>query len=166
MTTEKATEKTSALITAYFAADHDRLDSLFAEFMRLKGTDFPAAKGFFKDFLRGLKRHIVWEEDVLFPIFEERSGMKDEGPTAIMRQEHRLIGAALEALHDKVRRADAACEKEARQLTDTLLHHNFKEERVLYPTLDQMIRPEEAAGIFHDMEAIPQERFMTCCGSH
>ncbi len=160
------TETSTAPVTHYFAADHDRLDLLFAEFMRLKSADFPMAKIFFKDFLRGLKRHIVWEEDVLFPLFDAKSGTTGEGPTFVMRQEHRLIGAALEALHERVRHADAGCDAEARALTDLLTHHNFKEERVLYPTLDRLIEPEEAANLFHDMESIPQERYMTCCGTH
>ncbi len=160
------TQKTTQFIMNYFAADHDRLDALFQEFMRLKREDFPRAKSYFKDFLRGLKRHIVWEEDVLFPLFEKKTGMTAAGPTFVMRQEHRLIGAALEALHGKVRLADPDCDTEAGSLLDLLGQHNAKEETVLYPAIDQLTRPEEAAAIFHEMENIPAERYNTCCGAH
>jgi iron-sulfur cluster repair protein YtfE (RIC family) len=159
-------QKTTQFIMNYFAADHDRLDTLFMEFARLKRRDFPKAKEYFKDFLRGLKRHIVWEEDVLFPLFENKTGMRNSGPTAVMRQEHRLIGAALEELHGKVRLADPDCDAEADKLLDLLGQHNAKEETVLYPTLDQLIRSEEAAAAFHEMENIPAERYNTCCGAH
>jgi hemerythrin superfamily protein len=50
------------LITAYFEADHDRLDSLFRHFQLHKRSDMEKAKSYFKVFLQGLKRHIVWEE--------------------------------------------------------------------------------------------------------
>ncbi len=94
-------------ITAYFAADHDRLDALFTEFQTLKRRDPSTAKEKFKGFLKGLTRHIVWEEDVLFPIFERQTGMgSDSGPTAVMRMEHRQIKGHLDAIHDKVRVGD------------------------------------------------------------
>lgn len=160
------TQKASQLIMNYFAADHDRLDSFFWGFMRLKRQDFPMAKSYFKDFLRGLKRHIVWEEDVLFPLFENKSGISGSGPTAVMREEHRAIGAALEQLHAKVRTANPDCEAEAERLSGLLGDHNAKEENVLYPMLDRLISSEEAAAAFHAMESIPEDRFNTCCGSH
>lgn len=150
----------------FFAADHDRLDALFQEFLRLKRRDFPTAKLYFKDFLRGLKRHIVWEEDVLFPWFENKTGIADSGPTHVMRQEHRSIGAALEALHGKVRLADWECDPEADKLMNLLGQHNAKEETVLYPALDQLTGSEEVAAMFHVMENIPAERYNTCCGAH
>lgn len=154
------------LIMSFFAADHDRLDVLFSEFMRLKHEDFPGAKLYFKDFLRGLKRHIVWEEDVLFPLFENKTGNIGSGPTFVMRQEHRLIGEALERLHGKVRLADADCDTQAGELKALLGEHNSKEENILYPMLDRLIQPEEAAAAFHAMENIPAERYNTCCGAH
>lgn len=160
------TQKSTQYVMNYFAADHDRLDALFMEFMRLKSEDFPRAKTYFKDFLKGLKRHIVWEEEVLFPLFEDKAGMKTAGPTFVMRQEHQLIGAALEALHGKVRLADPDCDAEAGSLLDLLGQHNAKEETVLYPAIDQWTRSEEAAAIFHQMESIPAERYNTCCGTH
>lgn len=159
-------QKEAQLVMNYFAADHDRLDVLFSEFMRLKREDFPKAKLYFKDFLRGLKRHIVWEEDVLFPLFESKTGMTGSGPTSVMRQEHRLIGEALEQLHGKVRSADPDCDAEAGQLTGLLGEHNSKEENVLYPMLDRLIQAQEAAAAFHAMENIPAERYNICCGAH
>jgi iron-sulfur cluster repair protein YtfE (RIC family) len=91
-------------VQASFAQDHDRLDQPLETYRRLKRVDFARAKQAFKEFKFGLQRHIIWEETVLFPLFEEKSGMHDRGPTAVMRAEHREIGQCLEALHDKVRR--------------------------------------------------------------
>lgn len=152
-------------VTAYFEADHDRLDSLLQQFIQKKRGDFKVAKPYFREFFKGLRRHIVWEEEVLFPFFEKASGMT-MGPTEVMRQEHRLIGSILDRIHDKVRQADPNSDAEEQELFAVLKPHNDKEENILYPAIDQFAGPEQVAGLFLQMEEIPQERFQTCCGSH
>ncbi len=59
-------------ISQFFEQDHDRLDELFKTFQQLKRSDFAKAKEAFKEFKFGLQRHIVWEEDQLFPLWEEK----------------------------------------------------------------------------------------------
>ena len=159
-----ATETKS--VREMFAADHDRLDSLFAEFQKLKRVDYAKAKENFKQFKFGLQRHIIWEEQVLFPAFESRTGMRDTGPTAVMRAEHRQIGERLEAIHDKVRGADPDSDREEQALLQLLSAHNQKEEMVLYPMLDRMLSPSELAAAFQTMEQIPETAYATCCGKH
>ncbi len=158
--------KTVNTIAQYFEADHSRLDSLFKQFQNKKKESMAEAKAYFKSFNNGLKRHIIWEEDVLFPAFEQKSGMKAGGPTFVMREEHRQIGAALERIHDKVRRADSSSEEDEQVLLGILAGHNQKEEQVLYPAIDKFLSEEEVAGAFLAMENIPAERYQTCCGGH
>ncbi|TKB86421.1 MAG: hypothetical protein E8D43_06170 [Nitrospira sp.] len=93
-------------ISVTFEQDHDRLDALFTTFQEQKRKDFAKAKEAFVAFKFGLQRHIVWEEDVLFPKWEENSGMAEGGPTQVMRTEHRMIGDCLEAIHQKVQAQD------------------------------------------------------------
>lgn len=69
-------------IANYFQEDHARLDALFKAFQELKRSDYAKAKESFKEFKFGLQRHIVWEEDLLFPLWEQHTGMSDDGPTA------------------------------------------------------------------------------------
>ena len=66
-------------ISEFFEQDHDRLDEFFKTFQQLKRSDFAKAKEAFKGFKLGLQRHIVWEEDLLFPLWEEKTGMPKEG---------------------------------------------------------------------------------------
>lgn len=153
-------------ITTYFGADHDRLDALFSEFQSLKRKDPPAAKEKFKAFLKGLTRHIVWEEEVLFPLFEDRTGMRDSGPTAVMRAEHRRIGAHLDAIHDKVRVADPESDADEKALLQILADHNMKEERILYPAIDGGLDAKALDSVQKAMDAVPAERFACCCHSH
>ena len=89
-------------ICEFYEQDHDRLDELFKTFQKMKRSDFAKAKEAFKEFKFGLQRHIVWEEDLLFPLWEKKTGMSEDGPTVVMRVEHRQIGQQLEAIHGKV----------------------------------------------------------------
>ncbi len=151
-------------VQASFAHDHDRLDELLATYRRLKRVDFVGAKQAFKEFTFGLQRHILWEETVLFPLFEGKTGMRDSGPTAVMRVEHREIGRRLEALHDKVRRRDVDSDREEESLLQALSAHNQKEENVLYPAIDRLSSKEDKAAAFKKMEELPEEAYRTCCG--
>ena len=153
-------------ISAYFEQDHDRLDALFQSFQTLKRHDVTKATEAFKEFKFGLQRHIVWEEDLLFPLWEEKTGMSEGGPTSVMRNEHRQIGVQLEAIHQKVIEQDPESDHEEQALLKLLGSHNLKEERVLYPSIDQVTTPEECRDIFQKMKEIPEDRYRVCCGVH
>jgi iron-sulfur cluster repair protein YtfE (RIC family) len=153
-------------ISAFYEQDHDRLDELFKAFQKMKRSDFPKAKEAFKAFKFGLQRHIVWEEDVLFPLWEEKTGMSEGGPTFVMRAEHRQIGQQLEAIHGKVAEQNPDSDQEEQALLDLLGSHNMKEERVLYPAIDQLTSAEERETVFLNMNDIPEERYQLCCGQH
>ena len=150
-------------IKQYFEEDHDRLDNLFRNFQQIKNVDYPKAKEFFVQFKTGLQRHIVWEEQILFPLFEQKSGIFYGGPTEVMRMEHREIGLRLEAIHEKVKRKDPASELEEQKLLDILSLHNMKEENVLYPAIDRAVTPEETEGVFARMQELPEESYAHCC---
>ena len=153
-------------ITQYFEADHDRLDELFKNFQSLKRSDYPKAKESFRDFKFGLQRHIVWEEDIIFPIFEKKTGMTSSGPTYVMKMEHRQIGACLEEVHKKVQKQDPNSDSEEQKLLSILGDHNLKEENILYPLVDSAITDEERKSAFEAMKNVPEERYRTCCGEH
>jgi iron-sulfur cluster repair protein YtfE (RIC family) len=149
-------------IRAYFEADHDRLDGLFKRFQELKRTDFPKAKDCFKEFKTGLQRHIIWEEEILFPLFEQKTGIA-RGPTEVMRMEHRQIRDHLEAIHKKVHEHDPESDQDERSLLLVLFAHNQKEEGILYPAINRLADGADRAGVFKAMKEIPEERYDTCC---
>lgn len=151
-------------ISAFFERDHDRLDALFQSFQALKRREFHKATEAFKEFKFGLQRHIVWEEDLLFPLWEEKTGMSEGGPTFVMRNEHRQIGEQLEAIHQKVADQNPDSDPEEQALLNILASHNMKEERVLYPSIDQVTTPEECQEVFQKMKEIPEDRYRVCCG--
>jgi iron-sulfur cluster repair protein YtfE (RIC family) len=150
-------------ITAFFEQDHDQLDDFFKTFQQLKRSDFPKAKEAFKEFQVGLQRHIVREEDLLFPLWEEKTGMSEERPTVAMRADHRRIGQQLETIHGKVAAQNPDSDQEEQALLDLLGSHNRKEERALYPAIDQVANAETRETIFQKMKNIPEERYTLSC---
>ena len=151
-------------ITAFYEQDHDRLDELFKTFQQLKRSDFAKAKEAFKEFKVGLQRHIVWEEDILFPLWEKETGITEGGATSVMRTEHRQIGQHLEAIHQKVADQNPDSDQEEQGLLNLLGSHNMKEERVLYPGIDRVTSAGERETVFQSMKNIPEERYKLCCG--
>ena len=151
-------------ILKFYEQDHDRLDELFKTYQKLKRSDFAQAKEAFEQFKSGLQRHIVWEEDLLFPLWEDKTGISGAGPTVVMRAEHRQIGQQLEAIHDKVAGQNRDSDQEEQALLNVLGSHNMKEERILYPAIDQVIDEKEREILFRRMANIPEERYKVCCG--
>lgn len=104
----------------------------------------------FGEFKAGLERHIVWEEEILFPSFEKRFGHLD-GPTAVMRREHQEINKWLNDIAQKLKQDDWKTEDEELGLRTVLCPHNQKEESILYPILDQVTGLQERKDIFSEM---------------
>ena len=153
-------------ITTLYAEDHDRLDELFKTFQTSKRSDFAKAKEAYKEFKVGLQRHIVWEEELLFPMWEEKTGMIEDGPTPVMRFEHEQIKQLLDAIHRKVESGDLNSDQEEQALLNLLGSHNRKEERALYPAIDNVISPDECTTIFNRMKTIPEDQYNSCCSGH
>jgi regulator of cell morphogenesis and NO signaling len=126
--------------------DHDRLDALeAAAFQKRAEGDLQSARETYAVFAAGLRRHIAFEEQVLFPAFEEMTGMSPAmGPTAVMRAEHREIEALIGEIETGIAESAAPVERLRRSLHDVLGEHNLKEEEVLYPTSDQLLGPARA----------------------
>jgi iron-sulfur cluster repair protein YtfE (RIC family) len=150
-------------VQSFFGHDHEQLDGFLESYRRTKRIDFAKAKRAFQEFKFGLQRHIIWEETVLFPLFEDKTGMREFGPTAVMRGEHREIGRRLEALHAKVLQHDVDSDQEELRLLEVLFAHNQKEENVLYPAIDRLSTDQEKADMFHRMSELPEKAYQTCC---
>jgi iron-sulfur cluster repair protein YtfE (RIC family) len=134
------------------SVDHDRLDDKFEGFEKLKADDIDGARTSFLDFQAGLLRHIAWEEDILFPIFEQETGMRDAGPTAVMRMEHDQIKKFLEEIAGKVLAGELEGIDEVKTgLLEVLGSHNQKEENILYPAIDNLTSEDEKEKVIEKM---------------
>ncbi|MBT3771398.1 MAG: hemerythrin domain-containing protein [Euryarchaeota archaeon] len=125
-------------LRAFFSKDHSRLDSIFN---KCRKNGYSNSIDLLKEFATGLIQHIIWEEEYLFPVFEQVTGMTQEGPTVIMRQEHHTIQELLYDLLTLAEKGDVDPTLPA-ALEGILLQHNQAEESVLYEAVDSMVTPE------------------------
>ena len=135
-------------VTSYLAWDHDRLDEVLRSVsVAVRNGRFEEASARYDRFESGLLRHLRVEEELVFPVFEARSGMTS-GPTDVMRDEHRHVRQALQVMRRGLQGSDAGGYEDGLRFFDSVLpDHNAKEEHILYPTLDRLLRPAERAAL-------------------
>jgi regulator of cell morphogenesis and NO signaling len=139
----------SQSIKAFFKADHERLDQLFMNYLKLKNESSSLAQKYFVQFKNGLQRHIRMEEEIVFPIFQDKTDL--DGVLRVMRMEHKKIRELLEALHEKVKKSDQNSEAEEYKLLTLIGEHSLKEEMVLYPMIERMLSDKEVSEVFEAM---------------
>jgi regulator of cell morphogenesis and NO signaling len=136
-------------------SDHDRLDALERRAFAARDEGrLEQAAIVFSRFAVGLRRHIDFEEQLLFPVFEARAGLSPAaGPTAVMRAEHREILSLIERIGSAVGDAAAEAENLRGALHFVLGEHNLKEEQVLYPGLDSLLGEEKSDELVAQIQA-------------
>lgn len=136
----------SESLAVLFAQDHRRLDAILAAAKHaLRAGDIALGAARFSDFRDGLERHIVAEEEILFPVFESRTGRAGCGPTHVMHLEHEEIRALMAVIGSGLERGgDDARTTPLAALTARIYAHNGKEERILYPLIEQAARETDA----------------------
>ena len=139
------------LITSFFEDDHDKLDALFTRFQSQKQAEPASATELLGRFVHGLLRHIEWEEQILFPIFETKVGSA-MGPTQVMGFEPGQIKNLLESIRQKMDAAADSSEDE-RTLLNVLGEHNWKEEHILYPAIDSQLTSRQVGEVFDRIKA-------------
>ena len=127
-------------ITTTMSADHRHCDEIFAKAEELIANGNWSEGGpEFKAFHDAMEHHFTMEETVLFPAFEESTGMK-MGPTEVMRGEHVQMRELFADMAESVEQQDV---DRYLGLSETLLmimqQHNMKEEQMLYRMADQAL---------------------------
>jgi len=134
-------------ITSYMQDDHVLIDGIAARAVAAaESRDWAGLAGEGGEFLRRLRQHIEIEEEVLFPAFEQRTGMSAGGPSVQMRVEHEQMQPILARMRQAITAQDAGEYISAsRALFDILVPHNQKEEQMMYPMLDQAVGEDAPA---------------------
>lgn len=131
-------------IPEFMTAKHRECDEFFiAAENAVASNDFITAKQEFSLFSEALELHLQAEESILFPEFEQATGIT-QGPTQVMRGEHQqmraLVGDLTNAIVNNNKDTYIG-------LSETLMvlmqQHNMKEEMMLYPmTQQRVLEPE------------------------
>lgn len=127
-------------IKEFMAGDHRQCDDFFvAVETAIAGEAWDVATAAFAKFQDAMLRHFSAEESLLFPAFEQRTGMY-MGPTQVMRGEHVQLRELMLAAGEALLAQDAdAYLGDAETLLIMMQQHNMKEENVLYPMCDQQL---------------------------
>jgi len=141
-------------IMDFLGGDHRACDDLFASAeVAVAQKNWDSARSLFERFQTAMAHHLAMEEEVLFPAFEARTGMRT-GPTEVMRMEHAQMRGLLQEMAGAVANAD---ESRYLGLSETLnmlmQQHNLKEENMLYPMSDQVLG-DERDSLIRAMQAI------------
>jgi len=150
-------------LTEYLQDDHKRLDNLFEmTFLYLQAGNRDRAMATFQEFDKGLRHHIRMEDMVLFRLFEQKTGLT-EGPTEVMRIEHRRIEEVLADILNNLENLPPSFSGKdtpvltllglQQRLLEILGPHNAKEERILYPGCDRLIT--DKVSVIQEMESTP-----------
>ena len=133
---------------------HARLDRMFVDHqVALTALDLDGARRLLRQFDREIRAHIRHEEEVLLPVYGERATFDRIGEPDLFRREHRKIEAYLSAFgarmdgldreDPEIRRKIIELLDEERMLKEVLRHHGEREEKTLYPKLDELCSDEE-----------------------
>jgi len=125
-------------IREFMANNHRYCDDCFvAVEQAVAAGAWERATAAFAQFREAILAHFASEESLLFPAFEERTGMY-MGPTQVMRGEHVQMRELIAAAEAALAAQDADdYSGDAETLLIMMQQHNMKEENVLYPMCDQ-----------------------------
>ncbi len=133
-------------IQHFMTSDHRRCDDIFVAIEQaIHAQAWERASTELARFHHAMLQHFEAEETLLFPAFEEQTGMT-QGPTQVMRSEHEQLRDLLDAARDALAAQDAeAYSGEAETLLVMMQQHNMKEENMLYPMCDQRLGDQAGA---------------------
>jgi uncharacterized protein (DUF2249 family)/hemerythrin-like domain-containing protein len=130
-------------VTEAIEWDHDRLDRLERTAFDAWGAgDSASAKEAFALFAHGLRRHVGFEEALLFPEYQSRNaGPSGSAAIAALCAEHRQILALVAAIELAIRGNVVPAHVLCSHLRDLLRAHSRNEEETLYPVTDSALTP-------------------------
>jgi hemerythrin-like domain-containing protein len=133
-------------ITDFMASDHRACDAMLITVEHaVAKRNWELARSEFARYRDGMLNHFTAEECVLFPLFEQTTGMY-RGPTQVMRGEHAQMRLLLTAAASALAEQDVDdYAGNAETLLIMMQQHNLKEENVLYPMCDQHLAAQVEA---------------------
>jgi len=124
-------------IKDFMTQDHRDCDEIFSQMEEAVANNSDDAIAKFEAFYDDLTNHFKMEEMVLFPQFEQKTGMT-QGPTQVMVMEHEQMRGLLSQMVEAIGAKD---NDKFFGLSETLMilmqQHNMKEEQMLYTMIQQ-----------------------------
>lgn len=143
-------------INDYMMNDHREVDAIFERARSAAASaDWTTVERDGEMFLRRIEQHIVMEETVLFPAFDEASGMSGAGPSQMMCSEHALMRPMFAQMRAAAQSHDMAQYLQAaNSVHEILQQHNMKEEQMMYPMADQALGQQGAQSLVRELKKL------------
>jgi len=127
-------------VSVYMTAKHREIDHKFIDAERaVAQNNWVEANRLWDEFSRELDLHMRAEEAILFPEFEQETGMTN-GPTMILKLEHRQIYSLISKLKQSLQKQNRIEYQNFYKLLAKLMHqHNTREEQIIYPLSAQTL---------------------------
>lgn len=141
-------------ISSFLTADHRACDEEFANLENAVASgNWEESQVQLNKFITDLLHHFDMEEKVMFPIFEDVTGMT-QGPTMVMKMEHDQMRQLLNALQEDLKEKN----KDhffgvSESLMMLMQQHNMKEEQMLYSMADMRLG-SFVEKVIEDMKAL------------
>jgi len=124
-------------IKDFMTKDHRDCDEIFSQMEEAVANKSENAIAKFEEFHDALTNHFKMEEMILFPAFEQKTGMT-QGPTQVMVMEHEQMRGLITQMVEAIGAKD---DDKFFGLSETLMilmqQHNMKEEQMLYTMIQQ-----------------------------
>lgn len=142
-------------ISSFLTQDHRHCDEIFATMEKsVASENWSDANRDFNAFVLDLNHHFDMEEKIMFPVFEEKTGMHNAGPTAMMRMEHEQMRSVISQMEADI---NAKNKNHFFGLSESLMmlmqQHNMKEEQMLYMMADSHLGAD-VVSVVEQMKAL------------
>ena len=121
--------------------EHSEIENLYKKFLSLINTGDKKAIDIFIRFRTLLIKHFQWEEKILFPLFEENTGLTGEDISFVLRNEHAQIKKIfLNKIDEKIAQGKFnEIKKFMVGLEEMLKMHRNLETELFYPWFDDTL---------------------------
>ena len=144
----------SDTISSFLTQDHRDCDEILAQLENaVNNENWTEVQELSKDFFSHMQDHFAMEEEIMFPVFEQKTGMS-AGPTQVMRMEHAQMSQVMQQMQEDINNKN---KEHFFGLSETLMmliqQHNMKEEQMLYRMADAHLA-EEASLVVTQMKEL------------
>ena len=134
-------------------ADHERLDALLSQLNSSLAAGPQAAAAALAPFSQGLKRHMAWEDESLFPAVKQVASTKERRSIESLEIDHERLRETLRSLESALAAGDVgAAEPLASWLSTLLQGHNYDEEHGVYVEADRLLDRDERRRLIERFE--------------
>lgn len=136
--------------------DHKKLEFLFNKLLSAFEAKQSDPTEIFTQFQQILQKHFIWEEKILFPLFEKRAGLSGVDTIFVLRNEHhqmnKMFITKIENMLSENRLQDL--QSLITGLEEMLTMHRQMETDIFYPWFDEILEDGEKETVVDKLREI------------